>query len=88
MPGITRTTLDSAGGIVTSTPQAFVRCEGQLVAVVGALVAPHGTGSHAIATLPNGSVFCSINGLAVILAGKAASCGHTASGSSFASCSA
>jgi len=88
MPGITRTVLDSAGGTIATTPQAFVRCEGQLVAVVGATVATHGTGSHVAATMPNGSVFCRINGLAVILAGKAASCGHTASGSSFASATA
>lgn len=84
MPGITRTVLDSAGGIVASSPQSFVRLEGQLVAAVGATVSPHGTGSHAAATLPAGSLFCQINGLAVVFAGQAATCGHTASGSAFA----
>ncbi len=82
MPGgVTRAQQDTAGGLVTSTPQSFVRCEGFLVAVVGSNVAAHGVGSHAAATLPVGSAFVRIGGQAVVFATCAASCGHQATGS-------
>lgn len=84
MPGITRVNLDSAGGLVTSSPQTFVRVEGELAAVAGAAIAPHGGPPHAVATLPTGSSFLSINGIPVVLAGMTATCGHVPSGSSFA----
>jgi uncharacterized Zn-binding protein involved in type VI secretion len=77
--------IDSAGGLVQATAQAFVRLDGALAAVVGATVQGHGLGAHLAATLPTGSTFVRIDGQAVVAAGMAASCGHTATGSPAAS---
>lgn len=88
MHGLSRVLLDSAGGAIVSSPQAFVRIDGAPVAVVGAAVASHGAGAHVAAVFATGSVFLRINGLPVVIEGTAATCGHTASGSSFARASA
>lgn len=83
MPGITRANADSAGpGLINFTPQAFFTVEGFDVAIVGATVAPHGGGPHAVASFALGSDFLSVNGIPVVIQGKAATCGHTATGSS------
>lgn len=84
MPGISLIGIDSAGGLLATTPQAFVRINAALAAVVGTTVTPHGIGPHAGATMPSGSTLFLINGAGVIFQGKAASCGHTASGGTFA----
>ena len=42
---------DSAGGLITSTAQSSVFVNGRVWAVQGAIVAPHGTGPHAAATM-------------------------------------
>jgi len=81
MPGASRCNLDTAGGTILEGGQYFVFVENKLWAVVGDDVADHGSGPHNAATMVQGSTFVSINGTPVVLAGHAASCGHTATGS-------
>jgi uncharacterized Zn-binding protein involved in type VI secretion len=84
MPGLSLVGIDSAGGLLSSTAQAFVRVNGSLLAVVGTVVSPHGVGPHAAATMTSGSTLFKVNGTGVIFQGKLASCGHAVSGSLFA----
>lgn len=82
MPRATRVGADTVGGgTVQTTPQTFVRVDGALLAVEGAMVQSHDSGPHVAATLPTGSVFVAVNGLGVIFAGSVATCGHVAKGS-------
>lgn len=83
MPGISRIGLDTAGGVITGPPMAAtVLVNGAPVAVLGAMVAPHGTGPHLAATMIAASATVFAGGLPVCRAGDAASCGDTATGSS------
>lgn len=81
MPGISRISQDSAGGVIVGALQAFVRVEGTLWAVLGDPVAGHGIGIHAGPVMAQGSPFVRINGIPACRAGHAASCGHPATGS-------
>lgn len=83
MSGISRVGLDSAGGVILGGGQDFVAVEGALVAVEGDPVAGHGLDEHAGPVMAEGVGFFTINGVEVVRAGKAASCGHPASGSDF-----
>lgn len=89
MGGLSRVLLDNAAGVILSSPQAFVRIGGAQVAVEGATVAGHGTGAHAAPVFGSGSgsLFVKIGGIPVVLAGSAATCGDTATGSLFVSAS-
>lgn len=83
MPNVSRALVDTVGGgVITGVLQAIVRHGGFNVAVVGALVADHGSGSHNAAHLLASSAIVRINGLGVVRAGDAATCGHLATGSS------
>ena len=83
MPGLVRTGLDTAGGLVNGSNQdGTVKCEGYEVAVHGATVASHGDSPHSSATLIASSNNVFINGKAVCVAGNLATCGHTVTGSS------
>lgn len=82
MPGIATIGIDSAGGIIVSNVNSCkVYVNGSEAALAGAIIAPHDSGPHLTAkmTSSSGSVF--INGLGIVRAGDAASCGHIASGS-------
>jgi len=82
MPGATRTSIDSAGGVELSPPQGFVYVEGQLWTVQGTPVSPHGVGLHAAPVMVGHSNLTFINGIGVCRAGDLANCGHAATGSS------
>lgn len=82
MPGIVRVNQDTAGGLITGSGlQDFVKLDGMQWAVLGDVVAPHGTVPHAAATMVQGSAFIKINGIPACIAGNAASCGDVATGS-------
>ena len=81
MPGICRNTTDSAGGDLIAS-QSTVNANGAAVVVHGDDVTGHGVGLHAGPTMIAGSNNVFIGGIAVCNAGDAATCGHTASGSS------
>lgn len=83
MSGITRVGLDSAGGVIFGGGQDFVSVEGAPVALKGDPVAGHGLDEHAGPVLAEGVGFFTINGVEVVRAGNAASCGHEATGSDF-----
>lgn len=83
MSGITRVGLDSAGGVILGGGQDFVSVEGAPVAVLGDPVAGHGKDAHAGPVMAEGVGFFTINGVEVVRAGNAASCGHLATGSDF-----
>jgi len=72
---------DVAGGVIVGGGQTAVKTDGAAWAVVGDAVASHGDSPHNAATMAGGSSFVTVNGLAVVRAGDAATCGHTASGS-------
>lgn len=81
MPGLTRAGIDTAGGLVATTPQAFVSCEGFLLALVGSTVASHGSSPHNSATLAVGSTLLFVGGVPVVFAGLPATCGDVTTGS-------
>ncbi len=73
---------DSAGGgLIVGDLQPHVRINGIGWGVVGASIASHGTGSHAAATISQGSTFVRINGVPAAAFGHLATCGHTLTGS-------
>ena len=81
MPGVSRVSLDSAGGPIAEALAPSVKINGAQVAVLGCAVTPHGPAAHAgpVMAEASGTVFA--EGIAVCRAGDAASCGHLASGS-------
>ena len=81
MPGATRVSQDAAGGIITNTAQSSVFVNGRVWAVQGAIVASHGTGPHAAATMQGASSTVRAGGSGVCRQGDSATCGHTAGGS-------
>lgn len=81
--GVTRVGADAAGGRVEGGGQSFVRAGGDLLALVGDAVAPHGAAPHSSATLAAGSTVLRIGGTAVVRAGDAATCGHPATGAAW-----
>ncbi len=82
MPGVSRVGVDSAGGTITGNLAPSVLVNGSPVACVGASVAAHGNSPHAAPVMSGSSGTVLAEGTAVCRAGDAASCGHTASGSS------
>ena len=82
MPGLARVGTDTAGGVIQGGGQSTVFCNGSLVAVIGDLVAGHGRSPHSNPTMVEGSSSVFAEGIGVCREGDAASCGHTASGSS------
>ena len=82
MPGIARVGQDTAGGLINGGGQSTVFVNGKLAAVIGDAVASHGVGPHASATMAQGSSTVFAEGIGVCREGDAATCGHTATGSS------
>ena len=79
MPAVQRVTdQNGGGGVLTTTPQAFVRVGGELVAVVGAKGTGHGDDVHVAGAwqTAGGSASVRIGGVAVIRRGDVDSCGH------------
>jgi uncharacterized Zn-binding protein involved in type VI secretion len=82
MPGICRNGVDSAGAALIAS-QSKVKANGAAVVVHGDDVTGHAPPViHAAPTMIAGSNNVFIGGIAVCNAGDAATCGHTASGSS------
>lgn len=81
MPGLSRTSQDSAGGTILGVLAPTVRCNGTPVAVRGDPVAGHGQGVHAEPTMSGCSASVRAHGIGVCRAGDAATCGHPATGS-------
>ena len=82
MPGVSRDN-DTAGGDLIAS-QTTVKANNQSIIVDGDKVEPHDPGgvhSSPQPTIVAGSKNVFIGGKAVVNAGDAASCGHTASGS-------
>lgn len=73
--------VDSAGGTITGPGASQVRINGVPVALLGDRVASHGNGSHSSASMVEASTVVRINGVGIVRAGDAASCGHAATGS-------
>jgi len=82
MPGISRVNVDTAGGTITGPGASSVFVNGSKVSLQGDSVAPHGDPPHRSATMVESSSTVSAEGKGVVRQGDAASCGHTASGSS------
>lgn len=82
MPGVSRVGQDAAGGLITGSLAPTVRVDGKPIAVQGAVVAPHGNGAHASATMAGHSATVRATGKFISRAGDAATCGDTATGSS------
>lgn len=76
MPPLGRVGVDAAGGTVVGNLAPTVRVGGAGVVVQGALVASHGTGIHANATMSGHSILVRAQGRFVCRSGDAASCGH------------
>lgn len=82
MPGISRVNVDSAGGKILGPGVSSVIVNNAAVSIIGDAVANHGDEPHASPTMIAGSKTVFANGIGVVRAGDAASCGDTASGSS------
>ena len=83
MPGVSRVGTDSAGGLITGPGSSTVFVNGDKVSLIGDSVASHSPGGiHNSATMIEGSTNVFASGTGVVRAGDAATCGHTASGSS------
>ena len=81
MPGVARKTADSAGGAISGgSPNVFINS--YAAARVGDSVTPHGLPPHDSPTMAAGSSTVFVNGIKLCRDGDAATCGHTASGSS------
>lgn len=81
MPAVSRVGVDSAGGLITSALAPKVLVNGSPIAVKGAAITGHGSGSHAAALINQGSGSVFAQGKAVCRAGDAATCGHKATAS-------
>lgn len=82
MPGVSRVGTDSAGGTIVGDLAPTVFVNGKPIAVKGAAVTGHGNGPHSGPVMSGASGTVYANGIAVVRDGDAATCGHTASGSS------
>lgn len=82
MPGITRTSQDTAGGIVLPGGNSSVIVNGTPAAVIGSAVQGHGRNEHSAPKMVSGSGSVFASGLPVCRIGDTASCGHYATGSS------
>lgn len=83
MPGVSRVSTDSAGGLIVGDLAPTVFVNGNPVVVKGAAIVAHGLPPHAPTPVMVGSsstVYA--HGIAVCRSGDGATCGHSANGSS------
>lgn len=81
MPLISLVGVDQAGGVITGPGKPNWTWNGSPISVLGDAVAGHGPGPHGGPTMVEGSGWMTIDGIPVVHAGDAASCGHPATGS-------
>jgi uncharacterized Zn-binding protein involved in type VI secretion len=79
--GVTRTGIDTAGGVLLGHGNTTVYANNFLITVLGDAVSDHGDGKHENAVMVEASptVFCSE--IPVCRLGDKASCGHASTGS-------
>jgi uncharacterized Zn-binding protein involved in type VI secretion len=82
MPGVSRVGIDSAGAVILGPGISSVIVNGAPISVKGDAVAGHGDTPHASPVMVGSSGTVFAGGIGIVRAGDAASCGHTASGSS------
>jgi uncharacterized Zn-binding protein involved in type VI secretion len=81
MPNVSLVGESEAGGVIQGPGAAGkFTVAGKPVSLVGDDVAPHGSGVHQGPKMVAGSSKLTVGGIAVVIQGCAASCGHTASG--------
>lgn len=77
MPGVARTLVDTAKGVIIGPGDPTVLVNNKPVSVVGDAVAPHGKNKHASAVILNGSSTVFAGGKPIVIEGQSvASCGH------------
>lgn len=80
MPGITTKAVDSAGGVQLAGQNSTWTFNGQPLVLKGDPVQGHGKSPHDAPVMIEGSAWMTLNGIPVVHAGHAASCGHTTTG--------
>jgi len=80
MPGISRDTIDNAGGSLIATVTT-IKVNNQSIIVKNDSVTSHDSGPHTNATMIGSSGTVKAGGKFVCRQGDNASCGHTATGS-------
>lgn len=81
MPGITRKSLDSAGGVlIEGSSNVFVNNASAVR--IGDAVQGHGEPPHDSPVMATGSSTVFVNGIGVCKEGDLATCGHPSTGSS------
>lgn len=87
MPKVSLVGVDAAGGTINGPGASKLTVGGIKASLLGDSVAGHGRDEHSGPSMVQGSSKLRVGGIPVVLQGHAASCGHTASGSSKMSCS-
>ena len=82
MPGISRVGVDQAGGTIVGNLAPTVFINNSPIVVKGAAISGHGRSPHSGPVMVGSSSTVFAHNIAVCRAGDAASCGHTATGSS------
>ena len=82
MPIVSLVGIDTAGGTIKGPGKPNWTWNGAPISVVGDDVENHGPGVHQGPKMVQGSGWMTIDGIPVVHAGDAASCGHQATGSS------
>lgn len=79
MPNAGKVGTSIAGGVVSGPGATTVLVEGSPISIVGDLVASHGAGAHAAASIVSGSGTVLAQSTPVDRVGDLASCGHAIS---------
>lgn len=80
MPNVALVGESQAGGLINGPGAAKFTVGGLPVSLLGDDVLNHGPGLHTGPKMVQASGKLTVGGVAVVLAGHAASCGHTANG--------
>jgi uncharacterized Zn-binding protein involved in type VI secretion len=81
MRGVTRTGIDTAGGVLLGRGNTTVYANGFLMSVLGDAVSDHGDGKHENAIMVEASPNMFIGRIPICRLGDRASCGHASTGS-------
>lgn len=82
MPGVSRVNVDTAGGVIVGKLAPTVFVNGKPIAVKGAEISSHGDSPHEGPVMQGSSSTVFANNKKICRRGDAATCGHTATGSS------